>query len=237
MLRLSDSRNFSRTLAAICLVAGPLFLVAGSLVEPETGDEPAEYLADIAANDGEHLAAAFLFLIGGLVLLPGLLALAHLLRGRRVGLGQLGAWLLVIGTIGAIMFFPIGAFEYELVQDGVSAQDVAFQDRLEDSAAGAVIFLMFAVGVIFGAVITAVVAWRRALVPVWSAVLLAIAPFVGFFGESRVIGAIAFALLAVGLGMLGRRMLAMSDDEWARWELLPDRPRRDEPATAAAPPV
>ncbi len=34
MLRFSDSRNFSRTLAAIGLIAGPLLLCIESLLDP-----------------------------------------------------------------------------------------------------------------------------------------------------------------------------------------------------------
>jgi hypothetical protein len=233
MLRFSDSRNFGRTLAGICLMVGPLLLVVAALLDTTSGDNEAEFLADIAKDDAMYLASGFFALAGGLVLIPGLIGLLRLLRGRRVGAGQIGAGLLLLGTIAAIAFFPVTVYEYEMVQEGADrAQMVGLEERASESAGAAIIFVMFALGVMIGSVIVAVVSWRRGLLPVWAAVALAIAPFVGFVSESNVLGAIAFVLLGIGLGMLGLRMLSIGDDEWERWEPLPERPRAGTPPGA-----
>src|SRR3712207_843299 len=100
MLRLSDSRNFSRTLAALGLIAGPLLFFLGSAIDPAWEDDNAKYLAEVADGKGAYITAGVLWTLGALLFVAGTLGLMRLLRGRRVTLGHLAAGLLTVGLIG-----------------------------------------------------------------------------------------------------------------------------------------
>jgi hypothetical protein len=51
MLRLSDGRNFGRTLTGLCLIAAPVLLLIAAIVSPDVDDDnKAKELANIAAH-------------------------------------------------------------------------------------------------------------------------------------------------------------------------------------------
>jgi len=230
MLDVTDSRNFSRTLGAIALVAGPLLWLASSAVSPAWAEDTGDYLAEIAAAPNRHLLSAGLFLLGCIVLLPGLLATAHLLRGRRVTVGQIGASILAVGAmIAGGVVFVINAFEVVMVDDAANRTEmIALSERGEDSlAAGIVFFVSFFGGFVLGLVLLAVGLWTKRAVPVWSPLLLvgAIAwMFVG--GEGQLGSIVGMAVLVAGFAPIAAKILALSDEEWARWQPLPDGGRR-----------
>ena len=91
MLKLSDSRNFARTLAGLGLILAPLAFLVATLVSPAWEEETGEYLNELAGNEGAHVASGLLFLLGALLFVAGMLGLIRLLRGRGVTLGQVGA--------------------------------------------------------------------------------------------------------------------------------------------------
>ena len=110
MLRLSDERNFARTLAALSLVAGPFLLLLGTIVGPDTSGDGAQRLAEIADNEARYVASGYLFLFGALLFVPGLIGLWRFLRGPQgVTLGQAAAGLYLLGVLATIAFFGFGA--------------------------------------------------------------------------------------------------------------------------------
>jgi Domain of unknown function (DUF4386) len=228
VLRFSDSRNFSRTLAGLGLIVGPALLVVGSLLSPASDDNTAQYLQNVADGKDAYFASAVLFLFGGYLLIPGVLGIIRLMRGRGVTFGQFAAGLVLIGVIATVAFYSFSVVEIEMAEQGNREAMVALSDAGEDAASGWVIFGLFLIGVGVGTILMAIAAWRHRVIPPWAAALLVLSPIVGFLGESVVVGALGFALLAVGLAAIGLRILSISDDAWGRWEPL------EEVAAAAA---
>ena len=225
----SDSRTTSRMLAAIGLVVGPLLWIASTAVSPAWADDGAGYLADVASSPDRHLLSGALFLIGSIVILPGLIGTARLLRARRVTLGQIGAYLVAVGALAAGGFaFVLGAIEIAMVDDAANrAEMVALSDRAEESTAAIVGFVgFFFVGLVGGTVLLAIGLWTRRAVPVWSSLLL-VAGIVLLFavGNGPLGSAAGMAVLLAGFAPVARRIATLTDEEWERWEVLPDRSR------------
>ncbi len=230
MLDLKDSRNFSRTLGGIGLIVGPLLWMLSSALSPAWADDGAEYLAEVATAPNRHVVSGGVFLIGSIVALPGLVGAAHLLQARRVTVGQIGAYLLAVGGLVAGGFvLVINAMEAAMVDQAANrAEMVALSDRGEESIAALVGFLgMFLVGFVGGIVLLAIGLWTRRAVPIWSPLLL-VASIGALFalGESRLGSVMGMAVLLAGLAPIAWKMLSLSDEEWERWQVLPDRGRQ-----------
>ena len=218
MLRLSDERNFTRTLAGLSLIVAPLLLLLGNLIDPGGSDKAAERLTEIADNEARYVAAGYLLLVGAWAFVPGLIGLWRLLGGARVTLGQVGAGLVLIGVVTTIAFFGFGVYEYEAAQPGLDrAQMARLADNVEEPAGIAIpLLIVFLVGMVIGSLIVAWSLWRRRAVPPWSPAAIVVGSILNFFADNAVVSAIAFALLLVGFGWVGLRLLSMSDEEWDR---------------------
>ena len=217
MLRFSDERNFARTLAGLSLVVAPLLLLLATLISPDLSGDPADRLAEIADNEARYIASGYLFLVAAWVFVPGLIGLWRFFRGPRVTLGQIGAALLLLGVITTIAFFGFGAYEYEAAQPDLDpAQMAQLADNVDESGATTPLFIItFILGIGIGTLIVAWSLWRRQVVPPWAPAAIVAGTILGAFSEDSVaLGAIGFALLLVGFGWVGVKLLSMSDDEW-----------------------
>ena len=219
MLRFSDERNFARTLAGLSLIVAPLLLLLAMLIGPDLSDDAAERLAEIADNEARYIASGYLFLVAAWAFVPGLIGLWRLFRESRVTLGQIGASLLLLGVITTIAFFGFGAYEYEAAQPDLDrAQMAELVDNADESGVTTPLFVVaFILGITIGSLIVAWALWRRRVVPPWAPAAIVAGTILGLFSEESVaLGAIAFALLLVGFGSVGVKLLSMSDDEWER---------------------
>jgi len=232
MLKLHDSRNFGRTLGGLGLLVGGLLWIASSALSPAWADDADEYLAEIAASETQHLLSGGLFLLGSIALLPGLVATARLIRGRRVGVGQVGAYLLAVGAlvVGGVVF-AINAVEVAMVDPSADrAEMVALAERGEESGAAMIAFFgTFLVGFVGGVVLLAIGLWTRRAVPLWSPLVLVGSIAVLFvLGDGRVGSAVGMAVFVAALVPISLKLFSLTDEEWERWQVLPDRGARVE---------
>lgn len=227
---LSDSRRFSRRFAAIALVAAPLLWALGSIIDPAWSDDTAEYLTEVADNEGLYLLSGVLWTLGGLLLVVGLLGVIRLVRGRRVTLGQIGAGLMLFGAIGLTSGLAFNGFEIAMATEDNREAMVTLSDNLEDSAALGIYWIgFFVVGIVLGAILLTIALFRSKIVSIWGPILLIVAIVIGFVGgDDKWITAVSFLVLAGGFLPLAQRMLATSDDAWERWVLPAAAADRDE---------
>lgn len=237
MLRLGDTANFSRTLAAIGLLAGPLLLAISTIVDPAWDDDAATYLAEVADNTGAYIATGILATIGTLIFIPGMLGVLRLMRRRGVTLGQVAAGLLVFGLIGLTAGLAFNGIDVVLAEADNRDAAVAIYEDVEESAALTIYFVaFFFVGIVLGSILLAVALFRRRIVPIWSPILLIVSILVGFFGESAVVGALSFLVLGAALSPLAMRIWNLDDDQWKQWELpLGEEPQSVTPAATQPP--
>jgi MFS family permease len=217
VLRLSDERNFARTMAGMSLIVAPLLLLLATLISPDLSGDPAERLAEISDNEARYVVSGYLFLLAAWAFVPGLIGLWRLFRGPRVTVGQLGAGLVLIGVITTISFFGFGAYEYEAAQPDLDPGQMAqLADNVDGSGVTTPLFIVtFVVGIGIGSLIVAWSLWRRRVVPPWAPAAIVAGTILGAFSEDSVaLGAIGFASLLVGFGWVGLKLLSMSDEEW-----------------------
>ncbi|MDQ4145452.1 MAG: hypothetical protein M3198_17265, partial [Actinomycetota bacterium] len=230
LLRVSDSRNFGRTLAALGLVAGPALYLLATLVDPAWSDDPVTYMQEVADAKGRYVLAGVLWTLGSFLFVAGALGVVRLLRGRAVTLGQVGGCLLTIGAIGTTGVLAFYGFDVALADFADRPAAVAFSEELEASALlNAYYLVVFLGGIALGSVLLAIALIRRRLVPIWSPILLMVSPVLAFIGQTRALGVLSLLLFVVALFPLAMRIWALSDDDWERWEPLPSAPGSPEP--------
>jgi F0F1-type ATP synthase membrane subunit c/vacuolar-type H+-ATPase subunit K len=98
MLKINDPRNFRRTAAGLCLIAGPLVSLIGGLVTPwEQSETTAAYLQAMGENPARAQISAVLLYFGFLLIAVGIFGIIHLLRHRAVVLAHVAGVLAVWG--------------------------------------------------------------------------------------------------------------------------------------------
>lgn len=238
MLRLSDARNFGRTLTGLCLIGGTALLLVGSIVAPQTDHkDKMKELGAIAAHKGPYIAGALLLLAGGILLVPAAVGLIRTFRGPRgVTIGQVAGGLLVFGAAMLIVFYAYTSIEYEMVNHtGLNRPALAeFLHKANNASSQLPVFVLFLATVVLGQILLAVAAWRTRIVPRWVPVLFLVAGILSF-GGGKAVNIASNAVAAVAFGMLALTILGMSDAEWG--SPVPDTtapPAAREPAATPA---
>jgi hypothetical protein len=238
MLKINDSVEFSRTAAAVSLVLGALCFLAAGLVEPAWAPDARAYLDEIAAASNRYQASGVLNALGSTATVFGLIGVLHLLRGRRVTLGQLGAGLVIMGSV-----LLAGHWLIVLVETAGAQVDPDRALKLLTTASESRWAALLEVGglgsTILGPVLLAVGLWTRRATPVWVPIVLLLYAAVPFFPSdgpapgtyqwrtsSQAIAVVSSALLGAALVGLALRVLSLPGEAWARWQPLPDPPRR-----------
>jgi hypothetical protein len=195
----------------MALIAAPLIVLVALLLHPVEKTTATAQVPVIAAHPQRWYAAHLLLLAGCLVLVPAILELARLLRGRADRAAAAGA---VLGVAGAFGLFGVVTIEglgsSRLVGAGLSPVDeITAVHAVVASAAVVVPLTLLGVCLCAGLVILGVGARRAGVVPVRDAVLVAasgVLLLAGFAGAQNVtrIGA---AVLLVGMADIGARQL------------------------------
>jgi drug/metabolite transporter (DMT)-like permease len=238
LFKFSDARSFGRSLTGICLIGAPVLFLVASIIAPDTDHKnKLRELNAVAAHKGTYLVSGLLYLLAGIVLIVAAIGLVRLFRGPRgVTLGQISGALLVLGGAVSFSWYALGAAEYEMVNHtGLDRTALAtYLHKADNVGSLAPVFVLFLIGVVLGTILLAIATRRVRIVPIWASVAIAAAGIVGFFGNG---GPFPFVLLLIGLGTLGWRTLAMSDEEWEapRERSAPPAPATTpEPAPASA---
>jgi len=233
LLKFSDARRLGRSLTGICLIGAPALFLIASIVQPDTDHKnKLRELNAIAAHKGTYLASGLLYLLAGIVLIAAAIGVIRLFRGPRgVTLGQISGALLVLGGTVSFGWYALGAAEYEMVNHtGLDRTALAtYLHKADSPGSMAPLFILFLLGVVLGTILLAIASRRVRIVPIWASVAIAAAGILGFFGNGKGVQIVDFAILLVGLGALGWRALAMSDEEW-------EAPRERTAPPAATPP-
>jgi Domain of unknown function (DUF4386) len=221
MLGLSDSRRFSRSLAAIGLVLGPLLFLLDTLIDPAWARDDAAYLAEVAGDEARYVIAEVASTLGALIWIVGMIGVMRLLRRRRLTLGQLAAGMVTFGLIGLTASFAFSVFDLAMADFGNREAMVHLHAELGDSFAYKAYWLtFFSAGTVLGLILLAVALLRQRLVAPWSPILLIVASvFWHVAGGERVTEALALLMLTAALAPLAAQIWSLSDEDWARWEV------------------
>lgn len=199
--------HFRQRAALAGLVLGSLLLTVDDLVKPEGGDGAAGMADAVAEAPSAWLAGWTLTMLGAAVLVPGIGALGGLVGKRGAGLTTAGVVLMGAGLIGTSALAASNLVLVPVVGSDPSAA-VATIERMNESPALLLVFLLYLPGRFFGLPLLIAGLVRAGLAPLWTAVAAVGSVLVGFVGSSFVPEADAVSavlmLLAFG-GVLTQR--------------------------------
>jgi hypothetical protein len=214
---LSNPRRFSRTIAALALILGPILTVAGMLATPwEDEATTASYHDALAAHPGQAELAATLLHFGFLLLLPAALGIMHLARRSTPKLAHIGGTLAVLGLATLPGLLVTDFYDLALAQALPRSQSVAIADDAASSWAAIVMVATAIAPMFFGLVTLMVAAYRAGVARLWAPIAVAIGWMLPFASGTGIVPATAgAALIAAALLPIGVRTLRMSDQAWA----------------------
>lgn len=198
--------SFRHRLALSGLVIGPVLLAVEEFVRPDSGDGAYGIATAVAAAPHAWLAGWTLALLGSAALVAGVSALSAHVSRRGAGLTTAG---LILFGAGAMGFVGLAASELVLVP--VVGDDpgavVAVVERMNESAALAVVFLLYLPGWFLGLPVLLGGLWRAGVAPWWSLPAAVASVLSGFvlssaLGEYEVVASLL--LLFAFVPVLGR---------------------------------
>jgi len=200
-----------RWTAGICLVVAPLVYVAGLLADPalRAGDAAA---GAYGRHPEQVSVSAALLHWSWVLLVPGIIGMIHLVRRRAVVAGHVAGGLALLGIVNfsALM---LGDFFYARLENALGAEEGA---RLGDAAwamAGARWGFQIPgfLGLLGVLALGLVLAFDRR-VPWWAPPAMVAGMLTGpIYPIGMVVGSL---LYIAGAGVIGVRLLRMSDAEW-----------------------
>lgn len=179
MLTIKDSVRFARTSSALSLTVAALCFLIANLVDPAWAPGARAYLDEIAAAPNRYQGSAVLNALGATVSVFGLIGVLHLLRGRRVTLGQLGAGLILVLWVLDGARWLINLVETAGAQDDPN-RALTLLTAASQSPWAVLVDIAAVCGLFLGPVLLAVEAWRRRVTPIWVPITPLMYPAVTF---------------------------------------------------------
>jgi hypothetical protein len=233
MLKITDANNFRRTVVGLCLIAAPLVLILSGYIDPDPTGGAADLVQTMAEHPERSQAANIVWIISSILFVPALVGLLYLIRDRGVVLVHIGVGLSLIAAVGRAVWVGFQIVLNGLIQSGIDPEQLSAVVESGPPNAGFVIVLLMSAGCTFlGMIILAISLWRGRVAPLWVAaciiaaiVWVSIPPLNTIMPQVDIGG----ALLLVGFGWVGLKVLRMSDADWERGTL----PSSKEPGFAA----
>jgi len=203
-----DPRYGVRALAA-AMVAGPIAMTAWFLVEPAVlpREEPAVFLASVAAAPGRYLLATVFLALAGALAIPAALGVGRLLRPRMPRIAALLVATMSLSGLGLWAQVGFRSFVVSMVLDGtVPASAVESYTAFQDNGLfGALVVPALALGAV------STIVWigallRTRLAPLWVPAALLVGAVLAS-GEFPDVVTIGGAALTAGANVALARIL------------------------------
>ncbi|MFI6451333.1 hypothetical protein ACIBF6_07230 [Streptosporangium amethystogenes] len=224
MPSLSNPLGFRRWAAGVCLIVAPLLYIAGAVVDPalrQGGDTTGVY----GRYPEQVSVSASLLHWSWVLMVPGIIGMIHLIRHRGVVFGHLSGGLALLGVVN-FSGLMLGDFFYSRLERALppAQGEMLAEQAFADPGATFAFQIPGFLGLL-GLFLLGLALAHAGHGPWW-------APFAiiaGVFGTLVFpIGTVVGGLLYLaGSGVIGLRMLRMTDAEWAGREA-------DQPVAAAA---
>jgi Domain of unknown function (DUF4386) len=204
-----------RRAGGAALIGAPLLIIVSESASIDIGENGRTSLAEVAADSGHLRLWVWLGFAAALLLVPAVLTLVHLLRGRSSVLGHLGAALTVVGAIGYTAHQSIFLTLPTLLSGDRSEMAALYERQFAYAEVGIVTFFVFLLPLFLGFLLLGIALRRARSGPAWPAFALALALVPSFLPLPFDAAFASFALLLAGLGFYGWHVLAMSDACWS----------------------
>jgi hypothetical protein len=218
MSHLSDAHHFRKMVAGMCMIFGPLLLLVGLVIHPESKTDEGAQLAVIADNLDQWYVAHLLILISIALAVPAVLGLMHMLRERQVAFGHVGGGLGLLGLLALVGIVTIDGFVgWQAATVGDRGAMTTLFHQLNDTAGVVIPFFAASFAFSVGLVCLAFGLYRARAVQWWMSLFLVVAAACFAVAMPAALDWLAIlggAFLFVGLGSVGRMVMAESDEDW-----------------------
>jgi len=185
---------------SLALLAAPIIVIAGTLVQPTLSDDAASQVAALTDHRGAMITGMALSTIAVVLLIAGIIWLALVLAPRAPRLAMAGGILGVSGLLAVLSENSVAA-AFPAIVGGLDRTQAAFVlDRIHSGAAITALGPLSIIGDIGLALLG--LAAVRAGAPRWAGAAIAIgalAEGAGFATGTKALVIIAFAVLFLGL--------------------------------------
>jgi hypothetical protein len=199
------------------LLVAPALLLVAELVDPASGDDSdRKHLQSLADNVQRTELNIALSMAGFALLAVGLIGLVHVIRGRGAVLANIGG---ALGIIGAIFFVAlVGASLADLnaaVHLGIGPAD-KLNNSYDDYWPSYVLIVPAIAGTFVGFIVLGASVIRSRVAHMAAGILIIVGMLLlfGSGGNSDVVAIIGDVALLAGFGMVGLKILGMTDEQW-----------------------
>jgi hypothetical protein len=216
MLKVSDAHQFRKAMAGASMVIAPVLLLVATLIHPGRRAGDAAQFALVFGHSGRWLVAIIIGLVALLFSVPAILGLMHMLRERKVVYGHIGGGLALVGTLAVSGLLALQLAVYEIAT-GAFAQGQALLHVFSTNAATFVPFYLLSLLVGIGFCVLAYGLYQARAVDWWEAATVACAAVlldIGGIVYSNLLFVIGAAVMIVGLGAIGLRVMSETEEEW-----------------------
>jgi hypothetical protein len=235
-MALSDTRHMSRIGLGACMVAAPVVLTIGDVLDRHVNsDKDAKYIAQVAAHHKAHWAAGLMMMLGAIALVGAVIGIAHLIRPRMPALANVAGPLAAAGAIAmqgwAVITMGVDPALARNPNRGAMISLYHDASNSSDMAPNIILMALMMLGVIA----LSVGLWRSRAVPRVLAVVLGLSMVALFAANGGSAQWVASALFLIGMGGIGLTVLGRSDEEWEAGAMPVTEPAmQDAPAPASA---
>lgn len=203
-------------------LSAALVLVSGLINPDDTGRSEDLYQAAVD-QPGSMVTAAVLLIVSSLLLVPGVVGSARLVRGRgRIAAG-VAAVLGVMGAFGHVVYSTFAIIVTELPGPELPREEaVALLDRINASASVGAVAVPLIAGYALAVLALPIALYRGRLVPLW-----AVAPAAGALAIEAVslggawVAATKYALAFLSAAVVSGHLLRLSPSEWQDPPIVP----------------
>jgi hypothetical protein len=221
MLKVWDADNFRRTLAGLALFVAPLAMMVSEVIYSLSFSQESDgrFFAAVAERSATWTGATLLGLLAAILFVPAVVGMVHLTRDRGVVLAHVGGALALVGAVGYACHQMLFVVMGEMARiEGQREAVISISRQLDNSAIiGMIAMLMFLLSLSLGLILLTAGLYRAGFAPVWVPICVFLSILPAFVPvDSDYPGYAAFVLLAMGLGAVGVKVLAISDADWGR---------------------
>lgn len=230
MLKIWDASSFRRTLGGLCLIVGPLTVLAADFASSygQTDNSAAATVASAAQHRDKMLVADYAFIVGYILFMVGVFALLQVVRGRGVVLAHIAGMICVVGLSLQLVFMGVLLTITEMGLPGVDrpAMVVFIQKAFADPAATPIALHIYVEGI--GLFLFGIAVWRSGFGYRWAGALMSVAVVINFFPLNDIVSFVGQMLFVIALAAIGYRILTSGD----AWESSPRSLAASAPAAA-----
>src|SRR5262245_5372237 len=216
-MNLSDAHHFRKTVAGMCMIAAPAFILVGMVIHPSSKSDEAAQMAVIEDHLDAWYISHLLLLVALALAVPAVLGLMHMLREREVAYGHVGGGLAMLGLLAYVGIVAMEMVLWQMATSGDRGAMVAVLRSLNETAGIVIPFFVVSAGFALGMICLAIGLYRARAVQWWMAVCLvagSVCLAVATFALANWLAVVGGAILFVGLGSIGRMVLTESDEDW-----------------------